>query len=311
MPNRPEKYLIVIAGPTAVGKTELSIQLAKALDTEIISADSRQFFRELNIGTAKPSPGELSQVKHHFINSHSISESYSAGDFERDALHLLDMLFLDKNSVIMTGGSGLYIKALLEGLDELPQPLPNLRETLTARLVNEGLAVLQNEIRIIDPIFAATKEISNPQRVVRALEVFHTTGTPISTFQQRENRLRPFKTILIALDRDRKELYQRIDKRMDLMLDEGLLNEAKNVMNFRSHHALQTVGYKEVYGMMDGLYDETEMVRLLKQNSRRYAKRQLTWFRHQGDFKWFEADQFTKILSYITRLMRSTLISKP
>jgi tRNA dimethylallyltransferase len=304
MPNRPEKYLIVIAGPTAVGKTELSIQLAKALDTEIISADSRQFFRELNIGTAKPSPGELSQVKHHFINSHSISESYSAGDFERDALHLLDMLFLDKNSVIMTGGSGLYIKALLEGLDELPQPLPNLRETLTARLVNEGLAVLQNEIRIIDPIFAATKEISNPQRVVRALEVFHTTGTPISTFQQRENRLRPFKTILIALDRDRKELYQRIDKRMDLMLDEGLLNEAKNVMNFRSHHALQTVGYKEVYGMMDGLYDETEMVRLLKQNSRRYAKRQLTWFRHQGDFKWFEADQFTEILSYITSLMR-------
>lgn len=299
MPNSQAKYLITIAGPTAVGKTELAIRLAQAFNTEIISADSRQIFRELSIGTAKPDENELQQAKHHFINSHSITESYSAGDFERDALSLLEVLFKNHDKVIMTGGSGLYIKAVCEGLDALPAPKEGLRQLLTDRLLNEGLLTLQNEIREIDPDFSATKEIHNPQRVVRALEVFQTTGIPISQYQQKNIQKRPFRQILIALDRDRASLYHRIDSRMDSMLNQGLVDEAKSVIAYRDCHALQTVGYKEVYGFLDGLYDEQEMVRLLKQNSRRYAKRQLTWFRHQGDFKWFQANEFDQILSYI------------
>lgn len=299
MPNSSAKYLIVIAGPTAVGKTELAIKVAQVLQTEIISADSRQIFRELSIGTAKPSENELSEAKHHFIDSHSILDTYSAGDFERDVLVLLDELFQRHDYVVMTGGSGLYVKAVCEGLDFLPAPSEGLRAALTIRLESEGLAVLQNEIKEIDPDFANTKEISNPQRVVRALEVFHTTGTPISQYQQKNVTSRPFHQILIALDRDRKELYDRIDKRMDLMLRQGLVEEAVGVKDYRDHHALQTVGYKEVYGYLDGLYDDREMERLLKQNSRRYAKRQLTWFRHQGEFRWFHPTALPEILQYI------------
>ena len=299
MPNSKEKYLIILAGPTAVGKTDLAIRLAQVLETEIISADSRQFFRELNIGTAKPSVKDLNTVRHHFINSHSISESYSAGDFERDVLKLLSDLFEKYDCVILTGGSGFYIKAISEGLDMLPAPLPGLRESLTLRLAEEGLEILQKEVTCLDPAFAASKEISNPQRVVRALEVFRTTGIPISEYQKKNVVDRPFNQILIALDRDRSELYDRIDHRMDIMLKQGLVEEATNLTSFRAHHALQTVGYKEVFDFLDGLYNEKEMIRLLKQNSRRYAKRQLTWFRHQGEFQWFHPDDFDAILSYI------------
>jgi len=299
MPNSKEKYLIILAGPTAVGKTDLSIKLAQVLETEIISADSRQFFRDLNIGTAKPTTTDLNTVKHHFINSHSINEPYSAGDFERDVLKLLTDLFKKYDCVILTGGSGFYIKAISEGLDMLPAPLPGLRESLTNRLVTDGLEILQKEVREVDPAFALTKEISNPQRVVRALEVFQTTGVPISAYQQKSAVGRPFKQIPIALDRDRSELYSRIDQRMDIMLEQGLVEEATDLIGFRGHHALQTVGYKEVFDFLDGLYDEKEMTRLLKQNSRRYAKRQLTWFRHQGAFHWFHPDNFDAILAYI------------
>jgi len=301
MPNSPQKYLVTVAGPTAVGKTALSIRLAQDLGTEIISADSRQFFRELSIGTAKPTPDELMQAKHHFINSHSISEAYSAGDFERDALALLEKLFQEHNVVLMTGGSGFYVKAVLDGLDDLPAPLPGLRESLMQKLNDDGLLPLQEEVRRIDPEFAATSEIANPQRVVRALEVFYTSGTPISQFKLNNSRSRPFHAINVALDRDRAELYQRIDQRMDMMLQEGLVEEAKSVIAYREHHALKTVGYREVYSYLDGEYNEAEMVRLLKQNSRRYAKRQLTWFRHQGDFEWFHPDDYGRILEYVQK----------
>ncbi|MCF0064192.1 tRNA (adenosine(37)-N6)-dimethylallyltransferase MiaA [Dyadobacter chenwenxiniae] len=299
MSESPKKYLIIIAGPTAVGKTAMSIQIARALNTEIISADSRQFFRELNIGTAKPTLEELAQVNHHFINSHSISENYSAGDFERDVLKLLEKLFETHDYVVMTGGSGFYVKAVSEGLDDLPAPLPGLRESLTEKLHANGLNILQEELREKDPAFAATPEVNNPQRVVRALEVFYTTGAPISQYHLKNTQKRPFEQILIALDRDRTELYNRIDLRMDMMLANGLVEEAKDLLPYRAHHALQTVGYKEVYGFLDNQYDEAEMIRLLKQNSRRYAKRQLTWFRHQGKFEWFQANEYEKILTYI------------
>ncbi|OJV13341.1 MAG: tRNA (adenosine(37)-N6)-dimethylallyltransferase MiaA [Dyadobacter sp. 50-39] len=299
MPNSPKKYLVTVAGPTAVGKTALSIRLAQDLGTEIISADSRQFFRELSIGTAKPTPEEQTQARHHFVDSHSISEAYSAGDFERDALALLDDLFLQYDVVVMTGGSGFYVKAVLEGLDDLPAPLPGLRESLMERLSDRGLLPLQEEVTRIDPEFAATPEIANPQRVVRALEVFYTSGTPISQLKQKNTRARPFQPINVALDRDRAELYQRIDLRMDMMLRDGLVEEAKSVIAYREHHALKTVGYREVYSFLDGGYEEKEMVRLLKQNSRRYAKRQLTWFRHQGNFEWFHPDDYDRILEYV------------
>jgi tRNA dimethylallyltransferase len=304
MPNSKEKYLIVLAGPTAVGKTALSIRLAKALNTVIISADSRQFFRELNVGTAKPNATELAAAEHYFVNSHSISEVYSAGDFERDVLHLLQSLFDKYDCVILTGGSGFYIKAITEGLDALPQPLPGLRESLVQELSELGLEALQKEVATVDPVFASSNEFVNPQRVVRALEVYKTTGKPISCYQQQGRNKRPFAQILIALDRDRKELYERIDRRMDIMLQDGLVEEAKELMPFRNHHALQTVGYKEVYGFLDGEYDAREMTRLLKQNSRRYAKRQLTWFRHQGDFRWFHPDELDEITAYIINRMK-------
>lgn len=294
-----DKYLIVVAGPTAVGKTELCLRLAEALNTDIISADSRQFYRELSIGTAKPSAEELARVPHHFINSHSIAEEYSAGDFERDTLQLLNTLFKDKDCVVMTGGSGLYIKAVCEGLDDLPRSQPGLREELMLRLREDGLELLQNEILHIDPEFSATAEFSNPQRVVRALEVFYSSGRTISSFHLDQKPPRPFNQILVALDRDRAELYQRIEQRMDQMLAAGLEEEARGVIDFRSHNALKTVGYKEVFGYLDGEYDRTEMIRLLKQNSRRYAKRQLTWFKHQGDFNWFDADDYQGVLSLV------------
>ncbi|WP_025764858.1 tRNA (adenosine(37)-N6)-dimethylallyltransferase MiaA [Dyadobacter tibetensis] len=303
MPNRKGKYLITIAGPTAVGKTTLAIKLAQHLQTEIISADSRQFFKELEIGTAKPEAGELAAVPHHFINSHHIWDQYSAGDFERGALEKLEQLFAVYDSVVMVGGSGFYIKAILEGLDELPSPAVGLREALTLRLRDEGLEVLQKEISSIDPVFALTKEFHNPQRVIRALEVYHTVGQPISFFQQKINKKRPFIPICLALDRDRAELYQRIDQRMDIMLQNGLVDEAKALEAYRSQHALQTVGYKEVYEYLDGAYDYSEMVRLLKQNSRRYAKRQLTWFRHQGAFTFFNPDDWKGIQSFVESAM--------
>jgi tRNA dimethylallyltransferase len=294
-----ENYLIVIAGPTAVGKTELCLRLAEELQTVIVSADSRQLFRELSIGTAKPSETELARVPHYFINSHSIAEPNSAGDYEREALQLLAKLFETYRVVILTGGSGLYIKAICEGLDDLPQPPPGLREELTQRLQEEGLESLQSTLLPLDPLFAATAEFRNPQRVVRALEVYYTTGRPLSSFQRGQAAARPFQQVLIALERDREELYGRINDRMDAMLAAGLVEEARRVQEYRHHHALQTVGYKEVYGYLDGTYDEQEMERLLKQNSRRYAKRQLTWFRHQGDFTWFRADEYEAVLAHI------------
>lgn len=295
----PKKNLIVIVGPTAVGKTELCLKLAKELGTEIISADSRQFFRELSIGTAKPSAAELSEVPHHFIDSHSVAETYSAGEFERDALDLLNNLFEEKDCVIMTGGSGLYIKAVCEGLDDLPRPTPGLREELMRQLREDGLEYLQADAQRVDPVFSATAEFQNLQRVVRALEVFYSSGRPISSFQKETLVERPFTIIPIALERERGELYERIEKRVDRMLADSLVEEAKSVVAYRDHHALKTVGYKEVYGFLDGDYDEKEMIRLLKQNTRRYAKRQLTWFRHQGNYSWFQAEDYAGVRDWV------------
>ncbi len=295
-----QKLLIVIAGPTAVGKTDFCVRLAQELHTEVLSADSRQFYRELTIGTAKPSEAELGGISHHFINSHSIDLLYSAGAFERDALAVLDKIFQTKDVAILTGGSGLYIKAVCEGLDDLPETPPELRAELMQRLETEGLAPLQAQLQLLDPVYCAKNDLQNTQRVVRALEVSLLTGKPYSSFREHQPAQRPFKIIQIALDRDREELYRRIDARMDAMLTAGLLEEARSLVAYRSHNALQTVGYKEVFDYLDGRYDYNEMVRLLKRNSRRYAKRQITWFKHQGNFKWFQADDFEGVLAYVS-----------
>ena len=290
------KTLLVIAGPTAVGKTDLCVRLAQQLNTEVISADARQFYCELNIGTAKPTKNELQGVPHHFIDSHSIAELYSAGAFERDALARLQEIFSRKDVAILTGGSGLYLKAVCEGLDELPETSPDLRAALMQRLQTDGLATLQAQLQTLDPLYVAHNDLQNSQRVVRALEVCLTTGQPFSSFRVRKAAIRPFKIVQIALERPREELYARIDARMDIMLERGLVEEARGLLAYRHHNALQTVGYKEVFDHLDGIYDYPEMVRLLKRNSRHYAKRQSTWFRHQGNFEWFQADDFDAVL---------------
>lgn len=297
----PPKTLVIIAGPTAVGKTDLCVKIAKIFETEVVSADSRQFYRELAIGTAKPSAEEMAGVKHHFINSHSIQDYYSVGDFERDCLVVLDEIFQRKDVVILTGGSGMFIKMITDGIDEMPEADLDLRKQLAQRFENEGLEVLAKELKTLDSIYYEQVDIQNTQRVLRALEVCISTGKPFSSFRKNQKVERPFSMIKIALERPREELYARIDKRMDIMLANGLEEEAKSVIDFREHYALKTVGYREMYEHLDGEYDREEMVRLLKRNSRRYAKRQMTWFKNQDEFQWFDAKDEEGIISFINK----------
>ncbi|UPL47604.1 tRNA (adenosine(37)-N6)-dimethylallyltransferase MiaA [Hymenobacter sublimis] len=286
-----EPTLLVVTGPTAVGKTALCVRLAQQLQTEIVSADSRQFFRELNIGTAKPTPEEMQGVPHHFINSHSITEEYNAGRFEQDALALLAQLFQRHRVVILTGGSGLYLHAVTEGLDELPAAPPAVREQLRAELGAHGLEPLVAELERLDPVTHARIDRQNPQRVLRALEISRATGQPFSSFHGATAASRPFRVVKVALTRERDELYQRIDQRMDQMLAAGLEEEARSLYPHRHHNALQTVGYQELFQYFEGHYEYAEAVRLLKRNSRRYAKRQLTWLRRDPQYQWFHPDE--------------------
>ncbi|MDI9878322.1 tRNA (adenosine(37)-N6)-dimethylallyltransferase MiaA [Flectobacillus longus] len=301
--SNSSKYLIIIAGPTAVGKTDLCVRLAKHFDTEVVSADSRQFYQELAIGTAKPTSEEMQGVKHHFIDSHSIADYYSVGDYERDCLAVLEEIFTRKDVAILTGGSGMFIKIVTDGLDEMPEADLELRESLMKRLETEGLESLSAQLRELDPVYFEEVDQQNPQRIVRALEVCLATGQPFSAFRKKQKKERPFECIRIALERPREELYARIDLRMDLMLAQGLEEEARSALPYREHYALKTVGYKEIYEHWDGQYDRDEMVRLLKRNTRRYAKRQLTWFRNQDDFQWFDPKQEAEIVKYIENVM--------
>ena len=286
----PRPVLLVIAGPTAVGKTALSVALAQQLNTEIVSSDSRQLYRELSIGTAKPTPEEMQGVPHHFISSHSIREEYSAGRYEADCLALLNRLFARLPVVILTGGSGLYVQAITEGLDELPPVPPALRAALRAELIERGLPALVAELAETDPVAHARLDHQNPARVLRALEVTRTSGRPFSSFHTKAaaTHPRPFRLVKVALSRPREELYARINLRVEHMLAAGLLAEVESVQAYRHHQALQTVGYQEIFGFLDGNYDWPEAVRLLQRNTRHYAKRQLSWLRRDPSYVWVE-----------------------
>ncbi|PRY08896.1 tRNA dimethylallyltransferase [Pontibacter ummariensis] len=295
-----KKHLVVVVGPTAVGKTDLCVQLAKHFDTDVISADSRQFFQEMTVGTAKPSLAEQQGVKHYFIDSHHITEDYNAGGYEQDVLALLEKLFEDKDVVVLTGGSGLYVRAVCEGMDEMPEADPKVREELTRQYEAQGLQPLLDKLQERDPIYFAQVDKANPQRIIRAVEVCLSSGIPYSSFRRSEKQERPFNIIKVGLNRDRAELYERIDQRMDLMLEQGLLEEASALYPYRAHNALQTVGYKEVFDYLEGKYDWEEAVRLLKRNSRRYAKRQLTWFnKSPQEYTWFHPQQWQEIVTFI------------
>ena len=292
------KTVILIAGPTAVGKTAIAIQLAKHFQTEIISADSRQCFKEISIGVAKPSAEELNEMKHYFINSHSIHETVTAASFEKYALDAVAEIFKQHDIAVMVGGTGLYIKAFCEGMDEIPAVDETLRNELQQQYQQQGIEWLQQQLQQYDPLFAEKGEMQNPQRMLRALEVVRTTGESILAFRKGEKQQRNFNIIKIGLDLPREELYQRINHRVDIMMQEGLLNEAKQVYPLRHLNALQTVGYRELFDHFDGACSLETAVEKIKQNSRHYAKRQLTWFRRDAAMKWFHPSHLEEIIEY-------------
>lgn len=280
------KTLLVIVGPTAVGKTALAIKLAVQFNTVIISADSRQFYREMSIGTAKPSHEELSSVKHYFINSHSINESFTAGDFEKQSLALLDDLFKIHNVVILAGGSGLYVKAVCEGFDEFPETGTQIREKLNNEFSENGIEVLQEKLKIADPAYYQTVDINNPQRLIRALEVYESTGIPYSVYRKSILNTRAFNIVKLGLNLPRPVLYERINERVDIMVKQGLIAEVQSLLPFRNLNPLNTVGYTELFDFFDGKTDLNTAISSIKQNTRRFAKRQLTWFRKDKEINW-------------------------
>lgn len=280
--------LICVVGATAIGKTSLSIALATAFNTEIISADSRQFYSSMNIGTAVPSAQELEAAPHHFIQHKSIFDSYNVGDFEREALLKLDTLFSKKSTAILVGGSGLYVDAVVNGLDHFPDIDKQIREALNTQLDNDGLAFLQQELMRVDPLYYKTMDTENPRRVIRALEIYRATGKPYSSFLKDRAANRNFKTLYIGLTAERPIVYQRINQRVDIMLENGLLEEVKQLRAHKDLNALQTVGYRELFQYFDGTLTLEKAVEEIKKNTRRFAKRQGTWFRKNQQIHWFD-----------------------
>lgn len=299
-----QNYLISIVGPTAIGKTALSIKLAQHFNTEIISADSRQFFKEMQIGTAAPTKEELSAAPHHFIHHKSITEDYSVGAFEKDAIKKLDELFKQHSIVIMVGGSGLYVDAVTKGLDEFPDVAPEIREQLNTTLEKHGLDYLKNQLKALDEITYNTIALDNPHRVIRALEICIGTGKPYSSFLNKDKGKRNFETISIGLTADRELIYSRINKRVDIMMNEGLLEEVQQLTHYENLNALNTVGYKELFNYLKGNWDKDFAVSEIKKNTRRFAKRQLTWFRKNQTIKWFDySTDVSSVIAYLNSLV--------
>jgi tRNA dimethylallyltransferase len=296
------KTLIIIAGPTAIGKTALAIKLAQHYKTEIISADSRQFYKEMSIGTAKPSIEELKAAKHHLIDSHSVLNQFNAGDFEKESIKIINDLFINHNEVIMVGGSGLFINAVCYGLDPLPVASEEVREKLNKQFEDNGITFLQDKLKTIDPEYFAQVDINNPQRIIRALEVYESTGKTFSSLRTNNKKQRPFNIIKIGLNSDREELYQRINLRVDEMVKNGLFEEVESLKTYQHLNALNTVGYSEIFDFLDGKCSREEAIEKIKQNTRRFAKRQLTWFNKSDDIKWFAPNQFEAIIQYLNSI---------
>ncbi len=301
--SAPGKYLVVIAGPTAVGKTALAIELAGHYQTVILSADSRQFYKDLNIGTAKPTEEQLTKISHYFINTKDVSELYGAGHFEKDVLKTLDELFKEHALVFMVGGSGLYIDAVLNGVDDFTEVPPEVRSSLNKKFEENGLEWLREELKKKDENYFNEVDQNNPQRLIRALEVIEHTGLPYSGFLKNKTIQRPFTAIKILINLDRKELYTRINSRVDAMMQEGLLEEAKKLITKKQFNALKTVGYKELYDYFEGDTSLETAVEKIKQHTRNYAKRQITWFKNRDEFEEFEPGDFAKITGYIDLIM--------
>ncbi|WP_010134155.1 tRNA (adenosine(37)-N6)-dimethylallyltransferase MiaA [Ochrovirga pacifica] len=293
-------YLITVVGPTAIGKTALAIQLAQQYHTEIISCDSRQFYKEMTIGTAVPEPEELAAAKHHFIQNKSVHDTYSVGHFERDALAKLDQLFTKHNVVIMVGGSGLYVDAVLQGLDYFPKVNPEIRESLNQQLLEQGLEHLQNQLKKLDPVTYHEIAVDNPHRVIRALEVCIGSGLTYSSFKNKPKQPRNFTSIKIGLIADREVMYDRINQRVEIMFNKGQLKEAQSLISLKHLNALQTVGYRELFDYFEGKISLETAKEEIKKNTRRFAKRQLTWFKKDNTTQWFDyLSKVTEIISYI------------
>jgi len=294
-----ENTLLVIAGPTAVGKTTIAIEIAKYLHTEIISCDSRQIYREMRIGTARPSIEQLASIKHHFIACQSVYDYYNASMFEIEVLELINKLFKIYKTVVMVGGSGFYMDAVCKGIDDLPTVEPEIRENLLCRYQENGIETLRQELLKIDPEYCRNADIRNPKRIFKALEVYYMTGKPYSAFLTKPQKERDFNIIKIGLKRERKELYSIIDYRVDLMMKDRLLEEVKNLSTARHLNALNTVGYKELFDFLDRKIDLIEAINLIKRNTRRYAKRQITWFNRDKEIKWFHPSDTNNIFEFI------------
>jgi len=291
--------LIVVCGPTASGKTQLAIKLAKHFSADIISADSRQVFRELKIGSAPPSPEELKEVKHHFIASRNLEEDYNADHYEKDVLKLLEKIFQKNNFAILAGGSGLYIDAVCNGFDNVPGSFPEIRKDLQDLFKEKGIEALREKLKELDPEYYKKVDLNNPQRILRALEACMGSGKPFSSFRKGKKNQRDFNTIKIGLDVSRELLYKKIDERVDEMMNKGLLEEVSQLISKKNLNALKTVGYKELFDYLEGKTSLDKAVELIKRNTRRYAKRQLTWFRKDKEINWFHAEETEKIIRLI------------
>ena len=305
MKSPKQKTVIIICGPTAVGKTAAAIALAKYFQTEIISADSRQCFKELRIGVARPSDEELREVPHHFIASHSINENINAAFFEQYALRKVNELFKDHDVIVMVGGTGLYIKAFSEGLDEIPPIDETIRKSISENYEEHGLSWLQEEVRRKDPEFYKVGEIQNPQRMMRALEVVESTGQSILSFRKNKKIKRPFNIVKIGLELPKEELHLNINSRVDKMIEDGLIEEVRSLQGYRDVNALQTVGYSEIFEHLDRKISLEAAIEEIKKNTRQYAKRQMTWFKKDKEINWVNAKQISGIVSMAQKLVQS------
>ena len=294
------KKLIVVVGATASGKTALAVHIAKAFNTVVLSADSRQIYKEMSIGTAKPTMQEMEGIPHYFINHRSVKEGYSVGEYEAEAISLLNDLYKTHDTVVMAGGTGLYFDAVCNGLDKFPDISETIREEVRVLYAEKGLTALQDELKIADPLYYETVDLQNPHRLIRALEVCRNTGQPFSSFHQHTRTERFFKVIKIGIDWERDKLYARINRRVELMMEAGLLSEATGLHSLQHLIALQTVGYQEIFGYLNNTISLERAIELIQQNSRRYAKRQLTWLRRDSEIHWFKADNLVAVFDFLS-----------